>query len=315
MTLLAHTPAVIQSWMLGVIIGLVASLGARSMAPRLAVVAGILCVVGCLIGPWPVLGGVFLGVLAYGSARMAQRGIDGALMVISAIVGVATFTRPQFLESAVGGVSLADGTTWLNAALVGLTIAGSALWTTFMWRVLARGLPSSAARPVSSAVARRFALVAGVLVTVAAILGLAMLPPRAGGWVIVTLAVVLRPSVGDTRDRALSRVGGTTVGVVIAAIIAWVIPWPLAAVIIGQLLLVVALVVRLDGKVPYWVYAAFVAQVIVLSDPVHAAAAVQQRLGATLIGGALALTAAATMGWWLERQRSGEDASGVEQPL
>lgn len=297
--LLARGTPIVQPWMLGLLVGLIGSISSTRLAVIAAPVVGVLCGVGTLLGAWPWSGGLLLAVLAYAAARTAQQGIDAVTMFMMAIIGIATFTRPELLGPGVRDLPLVDGAAWANAGLLAALITGSALWTILIWTALSRGLPTAPARPVPVESARTYALVAAALVGTAAVLGLALLPPRAGGWVIVTLAVVLRPSVTATRDRARHRVGGTTLGVVVAAALAWLIPWPTATMILAQMLLIIALVVRLDGRIPYWVYAATVAQVVVLSDPVHAASTVQQRLGATLLGGAMAMVAAVVVDAWL----------------
>ncbi len=125
-----------------------------------------------------------------------------------------------------------------------------------------------------------------------------VLPLQRGYWIPLTAVLVLRPDFTSTFTRGASRVGGTVAGAVVASALAGLHPAPAA-----YLLLAVAFAAAgfTLFAVNYGIYSITVTAYVVFllafgGSPEHVAAL--DRVGATLLGGALALAAYAVWPTW-----------------
>lgn len=113
-----------------------------------------------------------------------------------------------------------------------------------------------------------------------------------GYWLPLTIAIVLQPDYGSTRQRAAQRVLGTLAGSVAASVLLWSRPSGLALVI------ATAVTIFFFGfflKRRYALAVFFITLAVVLLTEAHGPVTVAftiERLGSTLLGGALALLAA-----------------------
>jgi uncharacterized membrane protein YccC len=113
-----------------------------------------------------------------------------------------------------------------------------------------------------------------------------------GYWIPFTMLVVLQPDFGSTREKALQRVSGTLAGGLIATSILWLHP-PKAWVMVA-----IAVTIALFGffqKRRYGVAVVFITLMVVLLMESHQPDTLGftlERMGSTLLGGILALTAA-----------------------
>lgn len=132
-------------------------------------------------------------------------------------------------------------------------------------------------------------------VTVLGLLGIAVFRLSGfphGYWLPFTMLIVLQPDFGSTRQKAAERVLGTLVGGVIASSLLWLHP-PLAVVLTA-----VAITIFLFGfflKRSYGIAVVFITLMVVLvTESYHPVtiAFTLERMGATLTGGLLALSAA-----------------------
>lgn len=124
-----------------------------------------------------------------------------------------------------------------------------------------------------------------------------------GYWLPFTMVVVLQPDYGTTRQRAAQRVLGTLAGSLAASLLLWVHP-PLAILLAATAVCAFAFAYLL--KRHYGVAVIFVTLFVVLltdaESPVTIAFAAE-RIGSTLAGGALALSAALFFWPVWERER------------
>jgi hypothetical protein len=119
---------------------------------------------------------------------------------------------------------------------------------------------------------------------------------HAGAWMIMTLVIIVRPTIGDTWTRTLQRSAGTLAGFMVALLVGLVFPWPLVAYTVGTLLMVVALVERAKGQ-PYWRYVALLTPAVVLMEGADGNVVTTdiERLVATFVGAAVALAVIAIL--------------------
>ena len=154
----------------------------------------------------------------------------------------------------------------------------------------------------------------------AAVLALAqiishLLPIDRGYWIAITAAIVLRPDFATTFTRGLARLGGTLIGALVASSVALLHPNGPA---LAGLSLLFAAVGYTVFNVNYAVFSAAITGYVVFLlafGGFSEHAAILDRIGATLLGGALALVAylawptwerelvPARLGELLERQR------------
>ena len=123
---------------------------------------------------------------------------------------------------------------------------------------------------------------------------------------MVTLLAVTQFGADAHLKRTLGRVAGTVAGVVIAAILASVSGSEAVLLAIGLVLLVITGVIML-GPHSYVLYSIFLTPTVVLFSSTSIADVTTtdaQRLGFTLIGGALVLVASGITVWWAHYQQT-----------
>lgn len=199
--------------LMGVTIGVVASVAVSvtdvGWGTRAAVVggAGVAAGVGMV-----VVGHPWLVAFLVAAAGLAQAPLSRRSAGIASMLPVA---------AAVGASVPVSGDVLALAAWV--LVGGCAVVTVFSLSGQA-----VASVPVVSAVAWRHGIVTAVAVGVAAYL-IVRFEVDHGYWLILTLAVVLRPVRGDTVEGARDRAVGTVLGVVVAVAVAVTLPWWVAA--------------------------------------------------------------------------------------
>ena len=105
-----------------------------------------------------------------------------------------------------------------------------------------------------------------------------------GGWLIVTILVIVQPSLGAGFKKAAHRTAGTVLGFVIAILIGALLPSGVLLYVVGTGFLMVAFIFMLQGR-PYWLYATVLTPAIVLLESAGSTVdeVAEQRLGATLV--------------------------------
>lgn len=111
-------------------------------------------------------------------------------------------------------------------------------------------------------------------------------------WAVLTVAVILQPTHGETRRKLRGRIVGTVLGGTVAALAVMALPGQLVSVLLGVVASLAAVVLLLAGA-PYWQYSvAVTVSVILLTFERHEALAGDlERVGITV--GASLVTAAA----------------------
>jgi uncharacterized membrane protein YgaE (UPF0421/DUF939 family) len=111
-----------------------------------------------------------------------------------------------------------------------------------------------------------------------------------GGWVILTIVVIVQPALGAGLTKAAQRAAGTVLGFAIAIAIGSILGTGPLLYALGTAFLMAALVVMLQGR-PYWVYAALLTPAIVLLESAGSTVdqVAKERLAATLAGVAITI--------------------------
>ncbi|MFM7211067.1 MAG: FUSC family protein [Actinomycetota bacterium] len=278
--------SLVSACVYGGIIALVASFYSVRLSVVLSLVAGVSAFVAVVVEPYPLAGAIFMGLLAGGAALSARRGLHSAALIVPLAISLVLTAPPS-----ITGVDSAFATGLIAAAVM----AGSGLWVTLVSRLV---LGSTAARLPRHEHSRNgsiaYALVMASVIGIATYVVLAVYPVDRGGWLILTLVVVLQPSTKDTVKKTLQRLGGTIAGLGIALLIT-LVDLPLWADLLGSaLLLYVALTVQFVLRLPYGIYVMCLTPAILLMN-VKAADALDlatKRLELTAVGAAIAIAVA-----------------------
>lgn len=289
--------AVCAPWMLGAIVGLIGTMTSARLAVALCAIAGAASTVGALLHPYPVLGGLFMALLAGYAALTARRGVHSPVLMVPLVVGFAV-ADPT--------VALADRGLVANAFVTGAVLTLGGLWAVCAWLLLAGKVPKVPPRPFSRGIATVYAAVMAAVMGVSTWAVLTWAPGHTGAWLLMSLIVVLQPDPDATLARSFGRMVGTVIGVVIAAAVAFFVTSFTLLLVIGLVLLLVALALRFDLKQPYWVYVSFLTPAVVFFDSgSRGVAAIEEaRLGATLLAGAVAVVLAFAIRTIAERRDS-----------
>jgi hypothetical protein len=205
-----------------------------ALLPVVAVGSGVAAVAGVVGLVWFLLGAVAALPVATHAVPWSDRVMLVGLGVSAAVLGLASSDRPLAAAAVVAVVSL------LQAPLGRRTPGGGAMLPVLAAVAASTGLPDerwttalalvvgavtimvtttvlgirTTAPPVPAALAWRHA--AALAVTAALALGLVMDQQVSHGyWLVLTLALVLRPARDETRTLARDRVVGTVVGLAV----------------------------------------------------------------------------------------------------
>ena len=239
-----------------------------------------------LVHPYPLLAGLYMGLLAGASAYQARRGLHSVVTMVPLFAAFILVSPPTLVAGA-GDL--------VNAALVGFVALIGGLWSLVAFRVVlgSKG-PSMGHVPVTPRVAVVYAVSMGVVVGTCSWGLLALSQSQQGAWLILTVIVIMQPSAHDTIVKTFRRVVGTLLGVVVAAIIGLLVPWPTVDFILAMVFVYAAFVLRFGLHRPYWEYVALLTPAVVLMGATSSGVenAAEARLVFTLIGGAMAVVVA-----------------------
>lgn len=267
----------------GGVIAITAGFYDLRLSAALSVVAGIAAFLAVLVHPYPLAGGIFMGLLAGGAALTARRGLHSPVLVVPLAISI-TLTAPPTITGVSGGVA--------TALVAGLAMAACGLWVTGVSRViLGERRPHFPTRPHSRNAAITYAVVMAVVVGLATWGVLSSGPVDHGGWLILTLVVILQPSTTDTIRKTLQRLGGTVAGLGIALVFALVDLPPALQLSMSAVLLYCALASRFVLRLPYWVYVILLTPAIILMNAKATSALdlAAERFAFTALGAVIAI--------------------------
>lgn len=159
--------------------------------------------------------------------------------------------------------ALGDGQP-IGPLVLGTASLLAALWGTLAGTLLGRKSPKPPHNPEVWARTWSYAIVLAILTGVAAGFSVGVSWGHAGAWFIMTVVLVFQPYLQDAFQRTWQRGAGTVVGVLLAFVIHLVVPWSTAQLILGEVLLISAVLVISTGKYPYWFFTSLITPAIVL---------------------------------------------------
>lgn len=285
---------------LGILSGLFAALlgGPRAgvlLAGPLALATGLAVAVSH--DPW--LAALLMLVVVGTRGWLATRGLHVALTTAAVAVGFIVSDPPaastSVPEPLMAGMVMLVGTLY-GAGVVAL--------------VRLKRPMATPPQPLSTRRAWAFTIATGVTVAAVTWAVVRFDVGHTGAWVILTLLVVLQPYVQDGIQKALQRAGGTVVGFAAVYAIGLLTGNLVVLYLAGMAALVLAIVLSITGR-PYWSFAGALTAAIVLLEGASSSVTdtAVHRLGATVIGVAVALIVTALEQPWAKRAASRYGAS------
>lgn len=242
-------------------------------------------------GAWaPLLGTLLVVLLSLATGALVMRGLHP--------VGAAAITFTAYLlvdPSSVIGFLDARTSAVAAALLVTLGVLLGCAWVIAVVWVLLRGirLPAGTVPPTLP-----YGVLLAVLCGAFTLICALWFQGTNAWWAVLTVAVILQPSRGETRTKLRGRIAGTMVGGTAAALVALILPGELPGVLLGVAASLAAVALLLSGA-SYWLYSLAVTVSVVLLTFERSAviAGDLQRVGLTAL--AAGVTAAAV---WIASQ-------------
>ena len=205
------------------------------MAALLAFVMGAVCGMNSAVADVSLSWKALTGILAAGAAGLGLQVADQPLLAGVAVMVVGLLQAPLNARAAALGIFLPVLVSIFAMVDVpyGPLVLGAWVLTGFVaihWLAQLFGLPV-VVRVLPMSVAWRHAAVFAIAAGVIQYLMMQWDVPH-GYWLVLTLASVLRPVVGETRGVAIQRIGGTFAGVMLAILIVWLVPEGVAVLLV-----------------------------------------------------------------------------------
>lgn len=277
------------------VLGIIPTLSAAAGGPRAMAVAASGSVATALVavlvantGPLtPWLGTALVVVLSLATGALAVRGLHP--------VGAATISFAAYvLVDPSSAIDVLDASlpAWGSAGLVAGGVLLGCLWAIAAVALLLRGvrLPSPAVTATLP-----YGVLLAVLCGLFTLVCVLWFTGTNAWWAVMTVAVILQPTQGETRTKLRGRIAGTVAGCTAAALVVLLLPSVFVSVLLGVLASLASVVLLLSGAA-YWKYSLAVTVTVMLLTFEHDEVFVGdvQRIIVTLI--AAAVTAAAV---WL----------------
>ena len=235
-----------------------------------AAAAGPVVALAGLLGDHGWALAALIAVTAFAAGLSAHWGAHTAIVYIP--IAAAVLATPVPLGTAAG-----QGLALFVGAAYGIGLLG-------VLKVPPTALETSIPRPVAVFYGAVLAILSGI-----ATFGVASLHLEHGYWVTLTVLAVVQPSLTTSRQRAFSRVAGTTVGALAAVIFASLVTNYDALLGVGIVFAVASLALARSYAVKIGLMT--VALVTLAGGHAGAATIASQRFGLTLIGGIAVLAA------------------------
>ena len=257
---------------------------------RAGILATTLLAVTCglimLFEPIALLCALVLAALAFLVGYSAKRGMSANLIMVVISAGFIVVQPPTLHDSKI-----------VNALLVVLVIAIAGVWATAITWFIARNIPHKEHEHLHTSRAVAYGVMLAILVGIATWISVKYALGHAGGWFILTIAIVLQPYLQEAMRKTVHRSVGTILGFGIAFIIGIFVTEPFFLYLAGTVCLFFAISFFTDPKRPYWLYVMFLTPTIVVFESAGGSITglARERLFATLGGVAIALIAEAIM--------------------
>lgn len=251
----------------------------------LSAIGGLAGIGSQLVHPYPILGALFFGLLTAACALTARRGLHAAFMMVPMLT--------SFLLMSPISVG-AEGSLLGSALIVGAVMTSSGLWLVAVTRLVGgKGMPVADLHGFSIAATRGYATILGSVVGISAGILLFVDPAHTSAWLLLTLVVVMQPSLHDSMNKTWQRLGGTVLGAALTIPITFGLSSfaPSVTLAIGVIAMFIAFSLRYVLKRQYWQYVAPLTVGIILLDATSAtqAAVTIDRVGFTFLGSVIAI--------------------------
>lgn len=289
--------------------GVVLTLLNYSNAVTLGALASVAALIPTLLVDWRA-GALAIGILGIATALITlvtPSAMLCALIVagVAALIGLSSRNgmNTYFIMVLVGiGFIVAQPPTIVtgtlaNAGLALFFIVISGAWTVAVSWVVGRAIPRKPLKEVSAQRAGMFAIVLALLTGLATVIVVHWDLGHPGGWMILTISIVLQPYMQDAWTKTLHRAGGTILGFGIAFVIGLMVHTPVMLYVAGFVTLFFALGFYVNPKRPYWLYVTFLTPTVVLLEGASSSVTdtAESRLIATLGGALIAVCAEAVL--------------------
>ncbi len=267
----AHVFAGIGVGIVGCLYGIRVGLG--------AVLASVLLIgVVELVGPYPWAAAVVMAVIGILVGWSALKGWHP--VAVQACAWPATLLiAPPYAVPDVPWAADGGGQAVVSA---GLALAGG-LWAVGAAAALGRRLPQLTPVSVDAVSARLYGGALAVVLGATAFVAATWFPGSMAGWALLTVLVVVKPGLADTRERILARSAGTVLGGSAAAMLALAIPVQWGLTVAGGAAMVLALGLYAKASSYAWYASALTAAVVLLSPSSEVLAVDLQRVGFTVV--------------------------------
>lgn len=232
-----------------------------------------------IVKPWPWAGTTLMIAVGLLVGASALRGWHP-------IASLACGWPTTFL---IGPAFSAPAAPWATAGTAGvlvptaLTVLGG-LWAVLVGIVVFRRIPRAVPQPQPHRACAVYGIALAVLLGISTFVTATWFPGTNAGWVLLTIFVIVRPGLSDTRRRVVHRSVGTILGGA-AALLALAVPIHGLLLAVGALATAATVVFQVL-KVHYAVYTfSLTLAIVLLSSPGADVAAIDlQRVGFTLAG-------------------------------
>lgn len=242
----------------GIIPGVLASLTSRRLAAGAVAATALLVLLVEVAKPYPWAAGLLMAGVGLTIGACAVRGWH--VIAVNACTWPAVFLiAPVFTAP---GLDWADSRTAQILIPASLTLAGG-LWTLLLGPLISRRAPHTTLHPQPRRAAWIYGAGLAILLGLTAYAAASWLPGSTAGWVLLTIIVIVRPELADTRHRIWARALGTILGGITAALIALLIPVHGVLLAVGMLAMAAVVAFQLV-QVHYAIYAFAITLAIVL---------------------------------------------------
>lgn len=261
-----------------------ASSGPKAMAVTSVVIAitGFVAVMVTATNAVALLGTLLVVVLAFVTGAVSRQGYSP--------VGAATIAFAAYLMIDTSRVEAALGTGLSLLQVAGIVFACVLVlcgWVLLIWRVFVRGA-GRMEKPKRAPVTLPYGLLLALLCGVFTLVCLIWFRGTNAWWTVLTVSLVLEPTVEDTRKRLDNRIAGTILGGVIAAVVVDLTPGNDIPSSLGIIALVVLIVLSATRR-PYWmcVTATTVSVVLATFQEGTMISGTLERIGLTVLAAAV----------------------------
>lgn len=293
----------------GTAVGVVGSLYGRPVGLGSVIGAAALIALAGMAAPWPAAAAALMAATGLAIGACARRGWHPAAVQAGAwpatVLIAARFEVPGLDWTSHGAGQI------LTPALLA---AAGGLWAVALAAVAGDRFPRFTIAPVDPLSARLYGAALAVLLGATAFVAATWLPGSLAGWALLSILVIVKPGLADTRQRLLARSVGTMLGGLLAAGIALLAPVHGVQVALGGVAMLVALGLYATGaNYAGYAFALTTAIVLMSSTGQNVLAVDLQRVGLTLAAAALVAVLAAVYAPILHAvlRRKREDGTGA----